>query len=407
MPKTTSINWGKYIVLFALITSMLFLGSYRLAGPITVRNVCSGFLLIYIFLNIPKISSDSVINSYLVFLLVYTFCTLISGDLFETRHLYSLASRHLPCLLICLSFPILIKNNKDYSAFLMVIQLIFNINSVITILQFIGVPFAWTISTTINEGANEMLDKLTEYERSYDTNIGIAAMTGLFGSPVANGYFTASFLPIAAYPIFQKKRKGKIISAIIIVLAFIASICIQQRMCFIAIALLILYAIFRYLKLVYIIGALVILLIGVTFFNFGTEAIELGRLTDMTDNSRSRIFQAFLEFVNSPDVFFGNYHDYTRHAVDQHNCFTDVIVRGGIITFVPFIILLVRVVKTLVQSYKKNIGLTPIVLGCTIYLFYSLTHSDGIHSGDTMFWIMYAIIISNKSNVLTSPENDG
>ncbi len=406
MPKSTSINLGKFIVLFVLITSMLFLGSYRVAGPLTVRNVCSVFLLIYVFLNIPKILLDSSINSYLVYLLIFTFCTLISGDLFETRHLYNLASRHVPCLLICLSVPIIIKNNKDYSAFLIVIQFIFIVNSVITILQFIGVPFAWTISTTINEGANEMLDKLTEYERNYDTNIGVAAMTGLFGSPVANGYFTASFLPIATYPIFQKKRNGKIISVIIFVFAFIASICIQQRMCFIAITLLIFYAIFRYLKWFYIISSLVILIIGVTFLNFGNEAIDLGRLTSMTDDSRSRIFQAFLEFINSPDVFVGNYHDYTRHAVDQHNCFTDVIVRGGIITFIPFIVFLVQIVKTLVQSYKKNTGLLPIVLGCAIYLFYSLTHSDGVHSGDTMFWIMYAIVISNKSNVLTLSKND-
>lgn len=383
---------------------MLFLGSYRVVGLLTVRNVCSMFLLVYVFINISKISSDSSINSYLVYLLVFTFCTLISGDLFETRHLYNLASRHVPCLLICMSFPIIIKNDKDYSSFLMVIQFIFIVNSVITILQFIGVPFAWTISTTINEDVNEMLDKFTEYERNYDTSIGVAAMTGLFGSPVANGYFTASFLPIAAYPIFQKKRNGRIISVIIIVLAFIASICIQQRMCFIATTVLILYAIFRYLKWVYIISALVVLIIGATYLNFVPESIELGRLTNMTDNPRNQIFQAFLEFINSPNVFFGNYHDYASRAVGQHNCFTDVIVRGGIVTFVPFIILLVRVVITLVQSYKKDIGLTPIVLGCAIYLLYSLTHSDGIHSGDTMFWIMYAIVISHKTNVLTLPK---
>ena len=106
--KSSNLVW-----LAIMILALLCGGTFRVLGPISIRNVVSVLLILFLLLNVSSIPQNiKPLKSYFVFLLVYIFCSIINGDMTKTDFLYNILSRHIPCVLMFLAVPLLMRQEK-------------------------------------------------------------------------------------------------------------------------------------------------------------------------------------------------------------------------------------------------------------------------------------------------------
>ena len=113
--------------------------------------------------------------------------------------------------------------------------------------------------------------------------------------------------------------------------------------------------------------------------------------------------------MKTDSVWFGSWSGYNSHfrGLNQHNTFTDEIIRYGLVGLIPFVILFWNVAKFSIihffKARKKQLQMIYIYASATLlYLLYSMTHGTGLQSGDVMFWLLFAVLAheSNKNKLL-------
>lgn len=389
-------DYVKYCYLSFVFISLIFFGSFSV-GPLTLRNYATLlFLIVSLHMSRDKIIFDHVVKGFIAYLTVLILCNIINGCLFSTIFFRMSIAFLLPSLLIILFLPYYISTKKDFEFVILFLIVIYVLNLLVTYGQFLGIPICWEIINFIG---------FESWDESEEELLG-GFFPGLLGKIVTNGYFLASFLPIATIGFFHKNIFLRIGSLSILMFAGLVMYVVQQRMAFLSLILYVIFLLFVKKDKSLIWG--VVLFLGLTIFKGNVlNGIEMGRLSADEDNSsRIRLFNQFWTFANTFDVIFGHYINYLKIGGIQHNCFTAVITLGGIPTFISFVILYYHMLKKniliIVREVLNNYVLCVLSVSCIIYAIYGLTHSSGLHNEGLYFWICYALILSfkriNKTN---------
>lgn len=391
---STSASQKSYIFpLFLALFAMQFCGTFRVTDSLSVRNVASIILFLYVAFNIHKVSSIvKSIKPYFWFIFTYLFCAIVNGDFFLIDFPRRLLSRDLPSLAIFFAIPLLLRNEKLEKKLVYFYAFLYLANAIISIMQSQNSPIAWTIANTLNPSTSDFLDKWEEYQYYHNSNIGYSSIPGLIGDVVGNGYFIAVFTPLICIPLASYSKKSFIFSIITYAIGFVACYYVQQRMCFLLMITFAIYFCFFCIK-VPMFFRVVIIIVGVITAISYLETVDLGRLNENSDRARSHLFQKFIDFCNTKDVYIGSFYNYNMDGtIGQHNCFLDVIVRGGIFSLIPFIFFTIDVIKKALKAYKVSVFGKAVAVSIIFYILYSLTHSTGLHCGDTTFWIPFGFL---------------
>lgn len=400
-----------HFVVFALIVfSLVFGGTGTLRlGPFSLRHICAFVLFLYvcIWIGRKKIVFSPVLKFYLIYLSVYTVANILNGEFFSHHFAQSIYTYHLPCVLIVLTFPLMIKNGMDLSVMTKAIICLYIFNAVITIMQYKGISVAWEIGRSIADITEERVEALDYINSDSSSLFGYALASGMIGFSVTNGYIIASYFPLLSKGLYSNNVYKWFFGLMLITVAIIAAYTVQQRTAFFLILLYVAFlALTRSSTLLFVVAILlpvVYLFVGDVSFNLE----NLGRLHDIASGLGTRrvLLSNFESFLNSEYVLFGGYDGYTQHfGLAQHNALLSAWVLGGFFNFVCFgffyAYLLFIIISTVRKALKESTShVFTIVYGASsfIYLLYSLTHSDGVQNGSPMFWIVFMLfLVSTK-----------
>ena len=331
---------------------------------------------------------DNLVNTFIVYIVVLLFCNFVNGELLSASFVQTIIGFMMPSIVVLYGMPKFLQTKNDIIFIFSLLTAFYLINIFITLGQFVGNDIAWYISNTIGF---ETPDDAEEFKLA-------SFLPGMLSNVVRNGYFIASFLPIATVTVLSKKIPHQIIGLFILLLATVCAFVVQQRMSFLFILFYILFLTFvkqnRLLVSLIIVTLVYLTIQGISF--------DTGRLDINTENDdRMGLFATFINFISTEDVVFGGYENYLqKYGGNQHNSFTSVVVLGGIPSLIAFSVLFYRMLKKIVRFILVSMNTQPIIcslcITCFIYAFYGMTHSTGIQNDGLYFWLSYSIVIATQ-----------
>lgn len=402
-------RWVYAITCGILLFSLLFLRSWHLLGPISWRNFSAIILFVFAFIFYKKKNiKDSCINTYVVWLFVYVFVNVITGYI-ATEHIYkNLIGYHMVSLMLLFSLPRVVTKREHLKTIMVLFAVFYLLNALTTIFQFLNNSMAWDIGNYISPMNMDKAERMEDLAETSDTMLSYSICIGLNGFVVTNGQFIACFAPLATCFAIGSKVINKIMATLIMSFILITSICVQQRMCFFVTLL------FSVVFLYYLLGSvkkiIPLAMIGMFFCVFcnydDVNLDDFGRLFDFSDNHRTHIGEYLSMFLSTPEYVLLGHCTVENEANNEmfltlgHDALLDSLRRGGIVCFLIYVLLGLKILKKSFNIFKgsmKNGNIMTVGL-CTavvLNLCYSLTHSDGIPSGSVFFWGTYALMMTS------------
>lgn len=385
---------------FTIVFTMLCGGNLQVLGPLSLRHLCMLFLFGVAFFFRKKYKlGKTALPLYLGYLFIYFLFNLLNGEYLTHTFLQSLYTYHVPCIAIAVGLPAIVKDLHQVKLFIYSLILLYAFDSMLTILQYMNSGFAWIVATMITTQAEEGMERAEMYTNAYGGVMGYSLVAGAFGFVVSNGYFLATYLSVLTYRINVKGFFNTFLALSLLLLAGGVIFIVQQRMAFLSFMLVSFYIFMYGMGRKYRIPVFFLAVIALLYY--GISNIEMGRLTTDTNNdTRMQIFSEFFDFMGKGYWLSGGAEAYSKlYDKSQHNTFLAAWVGGGIFTFLVFVLLYFRLlrdnIKVVLQNKKQRFNYPYTIcfaIASVIFLFYTITHSAGVHSGSPMFWVVYTMM---------------
>lgn len=398
--KTEYSRWYNVAVAAIILFSTLFLDSYFVLPGLSVKVLMSILVSGYILLCHGMNNLGKGIKLYIAFLCIYSVCNIINGEFGSDLFLRRLLALHITCIIAYCWISTMSKKGMRFSKIQYILLIFYLFDVVVTILQYYNNPIGWAIGYTISPNAMDSIEYRLSRMDDTSNMLNLSITNGITSTSVANGYFLATFLPVVLVQMWEKKNV--ILNAMICIVSLYAIFCTQQRMAFMMASIYMLYLIWRSssnnqkILLVLIGGCLLY------FSNSLFESIEMGRLSTETSNDdRLGLFEEFSHYIDSNVSVWGGEEYYRSHfETFQHNTFLGAWIIGGVPTFIFYtyfiLFLIIDCFKKASRAFRNCQWLQlSFSMGCLIYIFYSFTHSSGIHNGAMYFWILYSLLESS------------
>ena len=356
-------------------------------------------------MNFKAVSLDLCGKLYIIYLAALLLCNIASGQIFDIAFYKNFLTNHISSLILVLALPLVIKSINDIKIIIGFITSLQLLNCLVSILQFYNIPMGWHLGLAINPGAVSYLNDAEYYLADADKLLSRSIVFGITSFVVANGYYLATFLPIATNGLLRNdvNPKGKIISLIMLFISGITIFMVQQRMAFfllICYLILVLFILIRKSLFYKFIFAIILIVIAGLYSD--SFDYDLGRLTieDLHSDSRMSQITNFLAFMNSDGFILGaDLNDKALLYSLGHNTLMDALRRGGFISFLLYLPLFTMVVYKCscisINAFKLNTQYSfTLSIACLLFIAYSFTHSTGLQSGAVLFWFIYALMIS-------------
>lgn len=403
-------SFFEYIIIFIVYASVFFLGAFYIIGPLSARNFIVVAMFVLSLFYKPVYGQPKGVCWYYVWLSFYVIVNILSGSLFQENVLKELVTFHLVCVMILFSIPRLVRSQDSIKRIVIVLVALYIINAIITILQFHDNMIAWAIGQAVTPLSDVAEESYARFE--IEGFLGVAVVTGLTGFVVMNGYFSAVFFPLVTSGMFKHSFLKKTIAIALSVLAIYSVFCIQQRMAFYLVCAYCGIMIWcfggrkwRLITFIVAVSALVMILITDEMLLNDTFGRLLG---DSGDKVRGETGDYVSLFLSSPNnLLFGRntvatYEDEQIFLTMGHNSILDSLRRGGIVSLLLYLYLLLVLVKDCYKNIRKannSKDYVSVVFGASsiIYLLYSMGHSNGIPSGAVYLWISYSMMKASIS----------
>lgn len=364
-----------------------------------MRNYMTLLSIGYILMHMKYIHFDAGFRWYILYVTLLVFLSFINGDYASSEFWRTIVGYHIVCIILYIALTIYVRDNIKVNYIVGILFTFYLVNGFITILQFNGNPTGWLIGEIISPQNAATINEYDDVLQLSDSMLNYSLVGGLWGYAVANGYFTATYLPIVSMLVWNNKKEI-LLGIFMLIYAVVICYMVQQRMAFILVVLYILFIIFTRTNLF----AKILLFIGVLFL-MSSESImfdlDMGRLNfDQKNEDRLELLEDFDSFLDSGNVIFGGYSDYINRfgELGQHNTFLDVWTRSGFVGLLAFCVLFAIVVyRSITIAYcsyaKRYYNIFALSISCIIFLLYSMTHSSGLQSGAVIFWLPYTLMM--------------
>ena len=388
-----------------VVSSYMFLGGFHV-GPISLRLLVSYGLLGYTLLRGKKgYQSTKGIETYFIFLAFYIFISILNLTAFRPSFTKDLIAVHFVCLTAIIAFPRFFKTEASIRGAYIVLVLIFLFNAFVTYLQFNNSPLGWSLGMSINPTELENLAVRQTYMETGD-EFQESILMGIMGTPVGNGYFVATLLPIVTCFIWGKFGLKTIWTSVLFVIGVFCVYMIQQRMALVVTAIYIVTILVLKKKNFFSIVFFIIVAFVLAELSQGFDVSGMGRLSNVNDAYRTWTFSVLNDFLGDPRQVLLGYRrvnpevDIFVFRTMGHTTFLDALRRGGIFLLLVYIVLFFRLCRELVGIVRfsrrvKDYRTLGMALGCLCFLLYSQTHSTGVQSGSILFWTLFMLTVQS------------
>lgn len=394
------------LVLFLFLFSIFFLNAF-IVGPFSIRIYVSFLVFIIFFFKSTKFKINREMVFYALFIFFYWFALNMNGEIknvdFQKRLLGSYFICFITFYVLCKS----ITSQKDINIIIIFIVSLGVLNGIVSALQFIGNSAAYLWATFLTP--TELLEERIELYQSAGSGLGIGVI-GLFGGIVKNGYLSSAFALLSLYMIVLCKSYFYRITFVLISLFLLFAVFLtQQRLVTMLSLIMYLYFFYRYFDFRFISLIFLLPIVGLFlwyFYNMLIESDSLGRLSNLEDEHRERLYSNGFQFVID-NFFFGgqiraaSYLESNGLANSAHNFVLNAFIYSGVFGAIFVIVVYVRMISKSVHAIlgKNGIHSPSFFIGISliVYLFNSLTHNSSLVSGDEYIWLLFAMLVKSKS----------
>lgn len=388
-----------FIISFLYYVSVVFLNGFPLFGGLTVRVVVALISFVLIFLYWSRVELSKGAKVFFVYLVMIFLSNVLNGNAITGTFWKVQFSFHLVSLSAFFVYQILAYKKENIKIIVFSILCAYIMNLVLSYFQYGNNGIAWMIANIINKTSTDLYEG---YE-NLDNFLGRAVVSGFLGTGVRNGYFVTVFYPIVTYFLWSKKVLVKFSGFCLLFVVVFFAFLLQQNAALLLCSCYCLYCLYTYNKKYLLLGGF-----GMCLYYFlyggGFDNIELGRIGQSASfDDRTSLFKTFANFIQDPMVFIvGDYNLYMKtYPIIQHNAFFSSWVMGGFLAVIPFFLFHLRVVIETVplilsKRHITNIETKLFAISCLLFMAYSMTHSTGLQSEGTFFWISYALFLKSK-----------
>lgn len=398
----------EFVLFCTFLISIFFFGSF-VVGPVSIRVLMTiltfGLLIIHNKKLFKLRLSNNLIVLYCCFLMCMSIAMFINGEFSEYGVIKVLLAFHLVCIVSYYAVRYYVNNTTSLNIIGIILITAVILNSIVTILQYMGNSIGWGINLVLTGYRNEMVVDFSDSVSEGDTMLGLARTPGLLDSVVANGMFISS-LGILPFIYLSKIRKEKsvLLKAISwgsLVLSAVACFMCQERAALLMFAAALLYLLWNQTKSKSIIALAVI---GSVFY-FSTYSITdisiLGRFTDFSvdNDSRSSIWNTAQNFITDNFMWGGPLHFLQKAGHFPHNFFFNALIYGGLLGGIFVIILFFKIVFRAIKALRNGSSSEEIVYATALlsYLMQGMFHNASLVTGSVIIFVLLGLIEAAKA----------
>ena len=396
------------VILYVFLLSSLLLGGY-IVGPVSIRIYVSVVTMIYLIFAGYKFKFYKEVNYYIFFILLYFLALIMNGEISKVGFFKYFFGRYFICFVAIYVIHAAVNTRKSIHRAVFFMVIIGIINSIVTILQFFGNSFALSIPSMLTPTVQQT--DVIDFSVLMDTVAG-GGVQGLFNSIVDNGYLAGLFAVLSLYLYEASRSKWqKLFYTVIMPILLFAVFLTQQR--FITLLVFAYYGYYLYKKNGIFFPVLMLLGLGVGYIaieSSGLSSNDLGRLNDLGDEGRMKIYELGLIFIQENPLFGGQIKFGTMltnnnfRVVSVHNFFLNAFIYAGIFGGTVLSILFFKMIGKILQKLTSPHSTASMAIGgaVLVYLLNSITHNSSLVTGEEIIWITYILYL--KSLALDSSE---
>lgn len=394
-----------YLFLFA----SLVLGTFTV-GPFSIRVYMTVAMAAYLIFMGRKNRRDTTRMPYeiIVLLTVYLVFTALSlsmcGEFYKSEYPKTLLSLYLNCYVTFFAFNHFIKSPKQLKTTIIFLISVLAFDCIVTILQYQGNPLGIGIALGLINDPEVRADILSGQGFSAATMFGKDITIGIFNYSFINANYIAivGLLLLGVWE-SSKNKITRIVFLFLFVLFVIASFVTQSRTPFILLLLCSLFIILKgFLKkkagIIVAAGFILLLFIVIPLI---LETVDFGRLFESdnyVNDPRQKIWGYCMDFIGEHPMWGGPVLFEKTYNLAPHNYFLGAFINSGLLGGLLATIIYFRVlIISLPLFLKKHSMLVSSLAGAVlIYSAGSLFHNASIVSGDTMFYVIYCLMLKSQ-----------
>lgn len=392
------------IIIFAFLIGDIAFNSFSI-GSFPIRIYIATITLAFVIYKNAKMAVAEDMWLLGGFVFFYFLSAVATGNIYEGNIIKLILTRYLVSFIAAYAFSLFVRDLRHVDLILYILIALGIVNGIASSAQFFGVPEGMQIPSFLNS------DELSQqgFDKTTTTGLGLGVGTfGIFPTVIKNGFFASVFALLSPILLINAPRgMGKLLSIFVIVFLCSTVFFSQQRLVCILTALFFSLYLIKINKkhFVYILISLQVPFFWYLLANFNFDVERLGRLSDISDDERLRLYAAGLSFIKN-NFFFGGvnlFQDYLSttgfRAGSAHNIFINAFIYGGVLGAICIITLYLKMLKICFQSISVAIhgkySWRRILLGAALssHLLNSLAHNTSIITGESIIWILYVSLI--------------
>ena len=393
---------------FAFLLSISLLGSVTV-GPLSIRVYATVAMMLFLIYNRTKHQLDNVpidhslLKIYIFFVTIMGIAQCLNGEIFEYQYFKRLLAYHLVCVVAFLSMEYFINSKKELIRTILLLSIVLLINNITTILQFIGIDIGWSIGMFFGDIQNSI-----DFSDTHDSLLGVSRTPGIFGGVVNNAFAIAVLAPLSlCFVDDSSKLIAKIYAFVSFGFASVACFMTQQRAAF----YLLLFCLAVYLFVAIKKNAIIFVVLGILAIMFvddlNFDNMDIGRLSETTDDSRSRLYKHAYAFILEHPILGGPMSFQKMAGLSSHNVALDSWIFAGFFGFITMMILICKTLISGIKTFIKGLniaGQDRYMIFCSIAVInamaYGFTHNTSYLTGDVLIFIALALMLkSSKLNI--------
>ncbi|MDE5883220.1 MAG: hypothetical protein K2H60_15980 [Muribaculaceae bacterium] len=380
-------------IIYAIFIAAIMVGNGIYFGPCTIRQYCAIILFIYLYFNWSNIKGFSqIMPFYAMFIVLYGISALLENNI--QSFIRQLVALYGVALLGYYNTILILKRYYTFNYFLNSFIVVGIINSIVTILQYLGIKYGYLIGAIFVDMNDEVkVAQLTRMMQGNHSNL-----MGIMGDIVYNGYYSM-ILPF--FLLFRFRHLNWMVKYALLFLSLMSLFMVGERSCFGITLILLMYYLYIEFRNSLLFYFLCLFAFSGLFWLvsdiINSDIVQSSRWIGGDSGVRENINKEILPFIIE-HFFLGGQKAFLRlTGFPPHNVIASGFIYSGILGGMCIVYILMKQVMiayTLLKKHK-NILITLAFMSYTLNGFF---HNPAIVTGDAMVWIMWGMVYFSYKN---------
>lgn len=399
-----------FLFYIGFVISTLIFGSVFI-GPMSIRVYMTVLMILFLLLKFSYVLKQlpkTYILLYVMFMLFVGVATAFNGDMTLGEYLKVVLSTFLVSIVAYYATGYFINNSRKLYIIYWALILVLLFTSVITILQYIGIPIGWIVGEFFAQADQDVIDKIENVSDLQENLLGVSFARGVFNHPVKNAMFIASIsvLPLGGLINANNNVLIRTLYTAIYIIATVACFMTQQRSAFyilVAVSVAIVFcATRRKMLLLLVCGMIFWAELPIIYDYISSDAVGRLSVLNLTDGTgRNVLWYNARNFIYE-NILFGGPVKFMQmnNGLPPHNFFYSAFIYGGLFGGIIIICLFIKIIVYLVSKMKSNLCKSNYtgILSASLFVFLvqGFFHNGSLVEGEVIILLLLSLILVSE-----------